>query len=735
VRKASRSFACVAVLVLFGGLAGAAERLTVEKAFAPELRDAIIVPTYAWRPDGRLLVLDSRLERSARVLQVLDPVTGKRTPAFDAAKAVAGFAALLGEGAPKQVGWPTALAPDGSAGAYVLSDDIYVLRFADASVRRLTANPAAEEGLSFSPDGSTLGFIRDNDLHTVDLRTGLESRLTSDSSETVLNGALSWVYWEEIFDHIEVPYLWSPDSKAIAYLQSDESAVSISTFVDYRPATQRVVRQRYPKAGQANPKVRLGVVELGSAKTTWVDAGSYEYIVRFGWLPGSTELSVQTMPRQQNELCLRFAERATGQSREILVERQPAWINIHDVLYFFADGSRFIWMSERDGYQHLYLYRIDGTLKTQLTKGEFMVIPSGGALTSGNGGLVGVDEKRGHVYFTANKEALAEMHLYRVGLDGKGMTRLTKARGYHAVELSPDKAAFLDTYSNRNTPSELALFKVDGSRVATITPANTAPVRVFELDYPELISFKAEDGLELPATIIKPKGFDPAKKYPVLIYVYGGPGAQQVWDRWGRRLWPNLLAQEGFVACTFEVRAGMGKNKATETSSFKAMYGEQNLKDILAGVAWLKQQPWVDATRLGIWGGSGGGTMTLYAMTRSDVFKAGISLFPVSDFTYYDTIYTERYMSTPQENPEGYKATSSMLVAGNLKGRLLIAHGTYDDNVHPQNTEAFVNGLYAKNIQFDLLIYPWRKHGISDRPGTIHLYTAMLEFWQRYLGK
>ena len=733
MRQASRSF-LLAALVLPCTLATASERLTVEKAFDPRLRDALGVPTCAFRPDGRLLLLDGRLEPDARVLQVLDPATGRRTPAFDAAKAASALSTLLGDRAPKRLGWPAALAPDASAGAWVLADDVYLLRFADASARRLTANAEAEEGLSFSPDGGTLAFLRGNDLYAVDLRSGLETRLTEGSSETLLNGRLSWVYWEELYDHAEVPYRWAPDSKAIAYLQSDESAVPVSTFVDFRPTTQRVVRQRYPKAGQPNPVVRLGVVELASARTTWVDAGRYEYLVRFGWLPGGRELSVQTMPRRQDELRLLFADRETGRSREVLVERQPAWVNVHDALRFLADGSRFVWMSERDGYQHLYLYRRDGTLERQLTKGEYMVVPSGGAITSGNGGLVGVDEKRGLVYFTANRESLAEVHLYRVGLDGTGMTRLTTARGFHAVELSPDGSTFLDTWSDRRTPPELALFRVDGTRVGTVAPSNPAPLKPYDLAYPELVSFRTAGGLELPASIIRPRGFDPSRRYPALVYVYGGPGAQQVFDRWGRRLWPSLLAQEGFVVCTFEVQAGMGKSKATETSSFGAMYGAKSLEEILAGVAWLKRQPWVDAGRIGIWGGSGGGAMTLYAMTHSDAFRAGVSLFPVSDFATYDSIYTERYMRTPAENPEGYVATSSVRKAGDLKGRLLVAHGTFDDNVHPQNTEAFVDALYEKNVQFEMLIYPWRKHGITDRPATVHLYTAMLEFWKRHLG-
>jgi dipeptidyl-peptidase-4 len=257
--------------------------------------------------------------------------------------------------------------------------------------------------------------------------------------------------------------------------------------------------------------------------------------------------------------------------------------------------------------------------------------------------------------------------------------------------------------------------------------------------HPEFHAFEADDGLKLPAMMSKPNDFDPQKKYPAIIYVYGGPGSQQVVDGWRGswwlwwRLWPSLLNQEGFITFVLEVRAGMGKNKALETSVYKQAYGMQNVKDILAGVRWIKQMPYIDPEKIGLWGWSGGGCTTLYTMTHSDVFKAAISVAPVSDWHFYDTIYTERYQSTPQDNPEGYKDTSSVLAASNLKGHLLIIHGSYDDNVHPQNTYAFVDKLISHGIEFEMMIYPWRKHGIRDLPARIHHFSLMLDFWRRNL--
>jgi len=724
----------VILLFLSISLFGEYQKLDIKTIFDPQIMSQLSVPQYIWLNNGKILMLDMRTPSEERTLEIFDPEKGRREKAIDTKKVLSSLKELLGNSAPKNLRFPDAVDLNGNAIAYLLNGDIFVVELINSSVKRLTKTQEVEDSITFSPDGKWISFIRGNEIFVIDWKTGQEKRLTFDASETVLNGTLSWVYWEEIYDHTDVPYSWSPDSKAIAYLQTDESEVPISTFVNFEPVNQGVVRQRYPKAGQKNPKVKLGIVELDSAKTTWVDCGEYEYLARFNWLPNSKEIAVQTLNRKQNELKLFFSERSTGKSRLILTETQPAWINLNDSLYFFKDGKRFIWMSERDGYQHLYLYDINGKLINQITKGEYMVVPSFGGIVSRNGGLVAVDERKGVVYFTANKEALKERHLYRIGLNGKNLKRLTTGNGVHGVSFSPDLKYYLDNFSNISTPPELSLYRADGKRILTISPSAKEFLERFNLNYPEFYTFKTEDGIELPATMIKPKNFDPSKKYPAIIYVYGGPGAQQVIDSWSSRVfWANILAQEGYFYFVFEVRAGMGKSKATETSVYKQAYGIQNLKDILDGVKWLKSFPFIDEKRLGIWGGSGGGCTTLFVMTHSDVFKAGISLYPVSDWHYYDTVYTERYQSTPDDNPEGYSATSSVLPAKNLKGRLLIVHGTYDDNVHPQNTEAFINELIKHNIQFELMIYPWRKHGISDPPARIHLYTLMLDFWKRNL--
>jgi dipeptidyl-peptidase-4 len=710
---------------------------SIEKMFDRGFLVKLSTPEYTWLQNGKILMLDPRVEPEKRKFELLDPQSGQRKPIVDPAIIFDAFKKIFAKEAPKSLAWPDAVDSIGKRVVYILAGDLFMVDLEDSKVKRLTQTLAEEESVTFSPDNQWISFIRENDLYVIDVSTGAEKQLTTGSSDTLLNGKLSWVYWEEVYDHTDVPYTWSPDSSAIAYLQTDDSPVPISTFVNFKPATQEVVRQRYPKAGQPNPKVRLGIVTVLSAKTNWMDCGEYEYLVRFNWLPDSSAIAVQTMNRQQSELKLLIADKKTGASKMILEEKQPAWININDALYFLKKKSQFIWMSERDGYQHLYLYRLDGTLIRQLTKGEFMVLSSGGRLTSGNGGQVGVDEKRGVVYFTSNRDALKDNHLYRVGLDGKGFQRISSGGGVHEVVFSPNMKYYLDTYSNSSQPDELTLYQANGKKLKTITPSAKELLSPWQLGQPEFHFFKADDGLELPIMMLKPFPFDAAKttSYPAVIYIYGGPGAQQVRDQWSTRgaLWGNLLNREGFFHFVVEVRAGLAKSKAIETSVYKQAYGMQNVKDILAAVKWIKQIPAVDPGRIGIWGGSGGGCTTLYTMTHSDAFKAGISLFPVSDWHYYDSIYTERYQSTPQDNPEGYRDTSCELFAHQLKGRLLIVHGTYDDNVHPQNTYAFIDQLIKYNIQFELMIYPWRKHGIGDYPGRIHMYTLMLDFWRRHL--
>ena len=735
MKKATRLVLTALCLILAGtaGVFAQTEKLTVEKLYSPELTTKLRTPQTFWLDSGLALLYDVRIDAAKRTIELLDPKTKTRKPAFAPEAFTEGLIAILGKAAPSTVFWPSEIHPSGTVFLYEIKGDIFCFDVAKAAWQRLTSTPEEETSASFSPDGLWVGFIRGSDLFVIDRSTGKELRLTEGGTDTLLNGPLSWVIWEEIYEHTRVPYAWSPDSRAIAYLQTDDKDVSISTYVNFEPATQGVVRQRYPKAGQVNPKVRLGIVELATSQTTWMDSGSPEYIARFNWLPDAGSLAVQTFNRQQNNLKLLLADRTTGKSRLILEEKQDAWINLNNALYFFKDNKRFIWMSERDGYQHLYLYNVDGKLVRQVTQGEFMVVSAGGDVCNRNKGIVAVDEKGGWVYFSSNKDAIPERHLYKIKLDGLKMTRLTAEAGIHSTSFSPDTRYYLDNFDSAMTPPELNLCAADGKRVTTITPSVKEISAKYGLGTVEFRTYRTEDGVEITIRIQKPADFLASRKYPALLYVYGGPGSQEVMNEWPRTLWEDLTVQEGYLAIGVEVRAGLNKSKALETSVYRHGYGIQNVKDIMAAVRWLRKLPYIDAERLGIWGGSGGGCTTLFTMTHCDAFKAGISLYPVSDWHFYDTIYTERYMDTPQRNPEGYQDTSSVLAAKDLKGKLLIVHGTYDDNVHPQNTEAFIHELIAAGIPFEMMIYPWQKHGIGARPDQLHLKKLMLDFWKRNL--
>ena len=565
-----------------------------------------------------------------------------------------------------------------------------------------------------------------------------EARLTADGSATILNGNLSWVYWEEIFDHGVAGFWWSDDSSAIAFLRTDESQVDVVTFQKFAPAVPEIITQRYPKAGDANPSVRLGIVEVGSGKTAWMDqaAAGYEYILGVKWLPDNRAVAVQTTNRLQTRLDLWLVARGSGDARLLLTDADDAWVNQKE-LQFLDGGKKFLVSSERDGHTHLYLYGIDGKLLNAVTRGPWSVRgPSGfyGAPL----GSAWVEEAGGWVYFTALEKSPVERHLYRIRLDGTGMERLTKEDGTHRITMSPDRRSYVDVHSTHDTLPSLSVHEASGKQRAVVTPSRADIVAPFQFQAASLFTVPAADGFALPARIVKPRGFDPAKKYPAIVYIYGGPGAPTVNDSWdysfaGNAYFDQVLVDRGYVVFSVDPRSATGQSKTLENTVVRKMMADGELNDIVAGVKWLKAQPWVDAARIGVWGWSGGGTDTLLVMTRSQEFKAGISVAPVTDWHFYDTKFAETYMKTPADNPEGYALFSLVPRAKDLHGRLMLVFGTYDDNVHPQNSWSFVDELIKANKPFDLMVYPMRKHTIEDRPARIHLFEKMLEFWKLYL--
>jgi dipeptidyl-peptidase-4 len=735
-------------LIVFGLLSFAAcspavnaqeERLDLEWIFSEEGKTAMATPRRAWLDDDTILLYDTTLPKQERTLESFSLRNNRRRRLVDRDRAIEDMTEILEPEEPiEELGWPTAISPDGRFAVYEKSGDLLMLELGRSTVSAFVATDAEESAPRFSPDGRWLAFVRDNDLYIRAVEDDEEKRLTTDGSETLLNGTLSWVYWEEFLNRSDRGYVWAPDSGSIAFLQTDESGVGEMHYVHFEPNLPRVIHQRHAKPGEANPRVRAGVVSVEDANTTWVDLGGtlYEYMPRISWLPDSRRIAVQTMNRPQTELDIYVADAATGEASHLLRESNAGWVNVHDDLHFLDDGEHFIWRSERSGYSHLYRFDMDGELVNPVTTGEWALRPSGGP--PGMSQAVSfVDPEAGIAWFTALEKSSTERHLYRVGLDGSDLQRVTTPDGSHSILFSPDGRHFLNGFSSLTAPPSLAVHQRDGERVALISESATDVAARFDLLPWELVTVTARDGFEMPAMMLKPRYFDPEQQYPVLVYVYGGPSAPTVVNAWqgrSRGFYHQLLAESGAIVFYVDNRSAAGKSKIDANTIVRQLYGPVELNDLLDGIAWLKAQPFVDPDRVGVWGWSGGGTMTLQSMTSSEEFVAGAAVAPVTDWHYYDTIYTERYMKRPQDNEEGYETTSHVKRAADLHGRLLLVHGTYDDNVHPQNSWAFSDELIEAGITFDMMIYPMRKHGISDDAAQAHVYRSMYEFWQRHLA-
>jgi dipeptidyl-peptidase-4 len=649
--------------------------------------------------ERRLLVASDKLE------SILPPESSKPTQATG-----------LGRRAPSQYQWT----PDGSGILFQGGTALAWLDLKSQGTRTLVSGAANIADPKISPDGRSVSFIRDHNVWLVNLADGKERAITQGGTEKIRKGELDWVYPEEL--EIKTAYWWSPDSSAIAYLEMDERKVSQYPMVDFSSPSGEAEMERYPVAGGANPIVRVLVASLGGGEPRVMDTGAETdiYIPRVNWLTDSKHLAIQRLNRTQTELDLLIADVPNGSSRVALTEKDPYWINVSDDLLFLKDGKRFLWSSERSGYRHLYVYDVSGKQLAQLTKGDWEVAA-----------VDGVDEAKGLVYFTATEKSPLQRQLYRVALDASGFARLTREEGTHAAVFAPNATAFIDTFSNTAAPPRQDLCRADGSRIAAINENKVSELADYHLSPTEFLSMKTHDGVQLNASIIKPPDFDPQKKYPVLVYTYGGPHAQVVRNAWGGAtfLWHQLMAQRGYIVFALDNRGSTGRGHAFETPVHFRL-GAQELSDQRDGVAYLKTLPYVEASRIGIWGWSYGGHMTLHAMFEAgDDFKVGFAGGPVTDWRYYDSIYTERYMGLPQKNKMSYEESSPVKNAGHLKGKLLIAHGTGDDNVHFANTLAVMNDLIDAGKYVEVLAFPGRGHGVSDPPARRVLMQRVTQFF------
>ncbi|MCZ6506600.1 MAG: DPP IV N-terminal domain-containing protein [Acidobacteria bacterium] len=667
-----------------------------------------------WAPDGERLsyVWD---DGEGKSLWVLDVTSGESTVLVSTDElAVSGHQ------------W----APDGTSILIESEGAVHLLNLDDGSTH-LLSDDGDEEDPKFSPDSSQVAFVRDYDLHVVDRRTGDVRALTHGGEENeILNGVTDWVYWEELWGRDSTGYWWSPDGTQIAYYQFDESPVPSYPLVNLLTTHAEVEWQRYPKSGQALPLVRVGVLDLASGETHWMQTATPEdhYFPRVHWAPDGDRLVISQLDRDQNQVDLLSCDPATGSCSTLMTETWPTWINLHDDFRWLADGG-FLWSSEKSGFRALYLHDGAGAELRRLT-------PEGWSV----GAVRGFNAQAGWVIVDAFSTAeLGALHrgIFKQDLAGGDWSELAAATATHRATVSDSSGRWVHVWSDANTPRGAAIRDLAGNVIGSLPHALPEGYDATRLPRWEFATVAGPNDANLPVAMLKPADFDPTKRYPVIMYHYGCPASQVVIDAWGSRgrgLWHKMMAERGYIVFSLDNIASRFFGKAGEDHAYRS-FGPGNVKAQLAGVEYLRSLPYVDAERIGLWGWSGGGYNTLYALTHAPgVWMAGMAGAPVSDWKFYDAIWTERYMDTPEDNPEGYATASALAAADQLEDHLLIVHGTADDNVHPQNSLAMVAELIAAGKPFEQAIHPRQKHGFRGADSE-HFYRRMTEFFERHLDR
>ena len=695
------------------------KKITYEQAYLNK-EPRLLKPLTAgsWLDDTSYLLRERDEKLKTTRLMKVAAATGEKTLFLD----YDGLQKILPEGVVAAAA--AEVSPDYSRFIYSHQNDLYLYIRKTQTLRRLTATPEEEKNPRLSPDSKYLAYTRANNLYAFDLDSGLEYQITADGSETVYNGWASWVYFEEILGRGSryAAFWWSPDSRKIAFLRFDDRPVPIFPIFRSTGVHGELEDQRYPKSGDPNPKVKLGIVALPDNKVVWADfdENADHYVAWPFWLPASDRLAVQWMNRGQDNIKIFSVDPKTGGKEEILDEKQAAWVEFFEDLHFFKDGSGFLLRSDVDGWRHLYSYDLKGKLRARLTEGSWQVA-----------GISLVDEKNKWVYFSANKERSTETGLYRVRFDGQGLEHLSKEPGSHFCQVSPGGSYFLDMSTSVEHPSRQDLFRSDGTRVRNVDSSESPALKEYALAKKELFTIPTEDGYSLPAYWILPPDFDEAKKYPVVFTVYGGPGAPTVSNSYPPVPW-LYLAQEGIIVLSVDHR-GSGHFGKKGAALMHRSLGKWEMNDLSQAVKWLRQKPFVDAAKIGITGGSYGGYTTCLALTYgADYFTHGIASSSVTDWKLYDSVYTERYMDTPAENKEGYEFGSVMTHAKNLKGVLFLEHGDMDDNVHMQNTVQLIDALMEQDKNFEYMVFPNQRHGFGGKKRE-NANRRHVDFWFKHL--
>jgi dipeptidyl-peptidase-4 len=676
-----------------------------------------------WLPDGKSFVT-----RQGRSLMIYDPATQTSKLLIDVSALDAAAVETPAEEGPTD--WTNRRArfggmefsADGKLLMYETGGDLFLIHTATGKWEQLTKTAVTELDAKLSPDGSAVAFRRGWDLYAVDTASHKETRLTKDGTETLRNGIPDWVYPEEL--ELGTGFWWSPDSKAICYLQFDSSREPVFPHADMLGNRAFAEPERYPQAGENNPDVRLGIVQATGGPTKWLEVGDTRnayLIARAGWMPNARSVYMVRMNRVQNKLEMDAIDAESGELSTVFKESDPYWINLYGDIEFLRNGKQFLWTSQRDGgYRHLFLSSNDGKSVQQLTKGQWEVTA-----------INAVTDDR--IYFTSTEPTPLERHLYTMKLDGSGKRQLTAANFTHNVSMGPSGAYYLDTYSSVTAPGRTTLHDGSGKELAVYREADRTAADEYDILPTEIVKFKGADGTELYGRLIKPAGFEAGKKYPVIVPVYGGPGVgSPVRNAWSGINIDQVYAHKGYVVWQCENRGIMGRGHNLETAIYHRL-GVNELADQVAGVKYLVSLGFADPARVGITGTSYGGFMTLNALLNApDVFRAGASGAPVTNWNNYDTIYTERYMGLPKENPDGYRETALAPKAGNLKGKLLLFHNFEDDNVLFQNTLQMTNALQLAGKQFEFMLYPQKTHGITGAAAR-QMQQMILDFFDRTL--
>ena len=715
----------VVVLVLFAS-AQQKKRLTfdqINRGADPQL--FVPLPNITgWEDDSHYLEMRRKEGDPKPKWYSVDAKSGKEKEVPAKTPDLSEFKDILG--ADFNVNVPVAANPGRTRLIYAKENDLYFLNTAKKEFKRLTQSPAEERNPTLSPDGNYVAFTRDNDLFAINLNLGTEIRYTTDGAKLIYNGYASWVYMEEILGRATRyrAFWWSPDSKTLAFMRFNDMKVPVFPLYSSEGTHGFLEQTAYPKPGDPNPEVRVGMVPAAGGAVVWADFNEKDdqYFGTPLWTPDSKELWIQWMSRGQDDYKIYGTNPGTGKKRLVYEEHQPSWVDLDmdGRIDFLNSNKGFIIKSDKDGWLHLYLYGMDGKLKNRLTEGRWQVT-----------NVLRINEDDGVLFFTARKEASTRTDLYRVKLSGKELTRLTFGEYTHNVNLSPEGSYFITTYSNVSTPTKMALCNEKGKVLRELGDVRGKEFDNYELAKTELVAVKTPDGYNLPATITLPLDLDPSKKYPVLISIYGGPNAGTVSDRWagiGGQWW----ALEGLIQVSVDHRASGHFGKEGVALMHRNL-GKWEMQDYIECVKWLRTKPYVDEKKIGITGGSYGGYVTAMALTAgADYFTHGIAVSSPTDWRLYDTHYTERYMDTPAENPDGYKAGSVMTHADKLKGVLRIVHGTMDDNVHMQNSIQLVDKLQDLGKHFEFMVYPGGRHGWGGAKG-VHARVETARFYYRYL--